>query len=445
MAQKWNLQDIRPAVKEKAPSRDMAQARAKIDIAPRQSRAERVEQTIDPDLSTIDVIDGNSAKRKRVIITALCAVLIVGAGFFVNVFLGGASVTVYPKMEDISVQADFTAYLEPKAGELGYELLTLESTGSKQVKASGKETVSLRAEGKIFIYNTVSTAPQRLIKNTRFETKDGLIFRIKESVEVPGATKDAKGNAVPGSVVADVFADGTGEQYNIPPSRFTVPGLKDTDQYESVYAESSAAFVGGFEGEKYIIDAGELDTAKQALHMELRAKMLEELKSKIPAGFTVYEGAVTFAFDSLPSTQSGDSLALIEERGRLQVPMFKSDDFARYVAGKTIPDYGGAPVNFLDPLTLTFSYQSPTTTVSDISGYKELPFTLTGGAKIIWDFDVEALQADLVGIDKNAVNEVFVKYPAISNAQAELRPFWVSKFPDSKEEIVVTTVLEKKE
>ncbi len=443
MAQKWNLQDIRPAVAQKAPPKEIAQTRQRLDIGHRPHKQE-MESSIDPDLATIDIIDGKNVKRKRVFVTAILVFLIIGAGFFVNVILGGAEVTIYPKMKDISVQAEFSAYTKPQAGELGYELLSLEAEGERQVKASGKETVSLRAEGKIFIYNTKSTAPQRLIKNTRFETKDGLIFRIKESVEVPGVTKDTKGNLVPGSIVADVFADGTGEQYNVEPSRFTVPGLKNSDQYDSVYGESTAAFTGGFEGEKYIIDEAELATAKQALHMELRAKLLDELSQKRPAGFIVYDEAVTFAFDSLPSTEYGESLATIKEKARLQVPMFKESEFSSFIADKTISDYGGDPVSILDPKTLAFSYQSATTTVSDIANYPSLGFALKGSGKIIWDFDTEAIQKELAGIKKNDATNVFGKYPSISNAQAEVRPFWASTFPEKPENIKIITVLEQK-
>ncbi len=444
MSQKWNLQDIRPAVAAKAPPREVSQKRPSQDIAPR-PKQEREIPEVDPDLATIDVIDGRSAKKKRVIITTILAFLIVGAGFATNILLGGAEVTIHPKIKDISVQAEFSASAKPQVGELGYELLTLEATSEKQVKASGKENVSVRAEGKIFIYNAKNTSPQRLIKNTRFETKDGLIFRIKESVEVPGAAKDAKGNLVAGSIVADVFADGPGEQYNVEPTRFTVPGLKGTDQYDSVYAESTAAFTGGFEGEKYIIDEAELQTAQQALHTELRNSLLEELKTKKPAGFVVFDSAVAFAFDSLPATEYGESLATIKERARLQVPIFKESEFASFLADKTIADYTGDPVTLLNPEALTFSYQSATTSISDISTYESIDFSLKGGARVVWSFDTTALQNDLIGIPKSDANAVFSKYSAISNAQAEVRPFWSSRFPENKDDIQVTMVLEPKQ
>lgn len=442
MAQKWNLQDIRPAGTERPITREVPQKRAQQDIAPRRRVIEKQEEFIDPDLAMLDVVDGNSLKRKRVLTTVVVSLIIVSIGFFVNVLLGGADITVYPKIKDISVQATFTTYKEPKVDDLGYELLTLETTGEKQVKASSKENVSLHAEGKIFVYNTKSTSPQRLIKNTRFESKDGLVYRIKESIEVPGAKKDEKGNLVPGSVVADVSSDGTGEQYNIAPGRFTVPGLKGSEQYDNVYGESTAGFTGGFEGEKYIIDEQELNTAKQALHIELRDSLLKRLNAERPAGFVIYDGAITFTYESLPSTEYGDSLATIKEKTKLLVPMFKESELAMYLADKSIPDYKGEPVTLLNPQALTFTYTGATTTLADISTMSALEFTLKGASKVVWQFDQEKLQKELVGIKKTAATTIFSSYGSISHAQAEVRPFWKTTFPTNPKEINVRTVLD---
>lgn len=442
MPQKWNLQDIRrpePARERTYPTPQ----RASQDIAPRRPVVEEQpmsrEPILDPDLATIDIIDGKATKRKRLIISVLISVVILGAAFGVNLLLGGATVTVYPKFKDVSVQATFTAYAEPKAGELSYELLALDATGERQVTASGQEHVSERAVGKIFIYNTQSVT-QRLIKNTRFESPDGLIYRIQESVEVPAATtKDGK--VAPGVISTDVFADGTGEQYNVSPSRFTVPGLKGSDQFNAVYGESTEAFTGGFEGDRYIIDDAELEAAKQALHLELRNSLLEKLKTSRPSGFVLYDSAVTFTFESLPSTAYGDSMATIKEKAYLHVPLFKESEYASYIAESTIPGYEDEPVELTDPLTLTYRYESATATVSDISKQSEITFTLGGTTRVVWQFDATMLSTDLVGLSKNGLSNVLSGYPAIERAESDIKPFWAQSFPDTSKEIEIVTVI----
>lgn len=442
MTQKWNLQDIRRTGTSKSPVHEAPIKRPQQDIVTRQPRETPEESSIDSDVELFEIIDGNNAKRKRVITSAVAVTVIIVAGFVVNVMLGGADVTIYPKVKDISVQSDLTAYTNPPANMLGYELLTLEATSEKQVKASGKEKVSKQSEGKIFVYNTKSTVPQRLIKNTRFETTKGLIFRIKESIEVPGAKKDEKGNLTPGSISADVFSDGTGDQYNIPPQRFTVPGLKNTDQYDNVYAESTSQFAGGFEGDKYIIDDTELSTAKQALNLELRNTLLERLKTERPAGFVIYDDSVTFAFDTLPAAEYGDSLATIKEKARLQVPMFKESDLSSFLAKSTIPDYSGEIVTLKDPKTLTFAYDNATTTTSDIAGNTELSFTLKGTTRLIWKIDEKKLQSDLVSLKRADATKVLGGYAAIREAKADVRPFWKSNFPSNVKDISIHIITE---
>ena len=76
-----------------------------------------------------------------------------------------------------------------------------------------------RATGVIVVYNAYSAAPQRLIKNTRFATEDGKIFRAKDSIVVPGTTIE-NGKIIPGSVEAIVVADEPGEAYNFQTPEF---------------------------------------------------------------------------------------------------------------------------------------------------------------------------------------------------------------------------------
>lgn len=444
MSQKWNLQDIRPASSGKERVRRTSPIEPKQDIAKKRPPRMKPRHS-DEDISSIDIIDGGSQKKKRIFISAFVAILILAAGFGMSILLTGADVTVYPKYKDTTVQASFTSHIEPQVGELGYELLTLEANGERQVSATGEEVVSERAIGTLLIYNAYSEKPQRLIKNTRFESPDGLIYRISESVEVPGSTTGDDESVVPGVVSAEVFADGTGEQYNIDPAKFTIPGLKGTDQYEKMYAESTVEFTGGFEGSKFMIEETELQTAQQSLHLELRDTLLARLKEETLAGFILYEDAITFAFDSLPATEYGDKLATIKERARLQVPIFKESQFAQYLAENTVPGYEGEPIYIDDPHSLTYSYTKATTSKSDIATLTTIDFNLTGDVRLIWSFDESVLQSDIVGLPKTALSNVLSGYPAIERAEAVVRPFWSQSFPNESSGINIITIIGESE
>ncbi len=462
MAQKWNLQDIVPPERQKkAPQKDTSvpirttavrQAPQRMNEAVRpvqQLPQERVTTTsvgehyteTDAVVSRLDITDGKLARIRRYILSAVLLAIIVGGGFITTILLSGAEITITPKIHTTTVQAVFDAKLKPGTTDLGYELLTLEEESERQVAAKGQEEVSERALGSITVYNAFSTTPQRLIKNTRFETKSGQIYRISDSIVVPGYKKDANGTAIAGSVVAQVFADGAGENYNIKEDmRLTVPGLKGTDQYELIYADAKKDSVqGGFEGKRFIIDEDELSTTRQKLQTELRDKLLARIATERPNGFIAYNPAITFTFESLPVVDAGGKAATVKERVRLHVPLFNEASFASFIAKSAVPSYGGESVRIKDPSTLTFSYEQGS--LEDISTKENITFKLSGPVTVIWNYDEDALKKDIAGISEDSLPKVLAGYAGIDKAQAVIRPLWKSTFPLEVSEIEVHEVI----
>lgn len=434
MTQKWNLQDIRPAT----PRKRRTQREGSEIIAPRPLEVPKEEAE---DAMSIRIVDGNKKKSKSFIYAIAIFILIVGGGLLASALMGGADVTVYPRHREPNVNATFEAMKMPQADELAYEIMTLEAEGERQVTASGEEEVTSQAVGTIFIYNAQQTDPVRLVTNTRFESPEGLIFKIKDPAIVPGYTMDG-GKKVPGVTTAEVYADEVGEQYNVAPSKFTIPGFKGDPEYATIYGESTSAFTGGFSGKKFIIDDAELQVAQQALRTELRNSLLERVEGEKPAGFILFKDAVTFTYESLPSVEYGDNLATIKEKVLLRIPLFKEDNFAEFIAQATVPGYEQVPVRISNYDTFAFAYTSATTSASDISNYTSISFNLTGHPQIIWKYDGEKLKADLVNANKTALTNILGAYPAIEKANAVIRPFWKTKFPTKIDEIKIIEVVE---
>jgi hypothetical protein len=157
----------------------------------------------------------------------------------------------------------------------------------------------------------------------------------------------------------------------------------------------------------------------------------------------VYDNAVTFAFETLPSTTYGNSLATLKEKAYLHVPLFKETEFSTYIADGTIAGYDGEAVRITDTNVLSFEYESATTTTSDISSLTTLQFVLKGTPRIVWQFDEEKLKTDIKGLSKTALPTVLSGYPSIDRAEATVRPFWSQGFPKNVSEITITTVVEK--
>ena len=178
----------------------------------------------------------------------------------------------------------FNAAINADINELSYEIMTIEKTDSKKIAATGREEIEEKASGKIVIFNDFNTSSQRLIKNTRFETPEGLIYRINKSIIVPGQ-KTEGGKTVPGSIEATVYADEAGEKYNIGLTDFTIPGFEGSPRFDSFYARSKTEMAGGFAGERLSANPDELKKAQDELRTELKKQLMAEAFSQIPDEF----------------------------------------------------------------------------------------------------------------------------------------------------------------
>ena len=203
MTKKWNLQDIRPA----QPRRPKPSNTPTTDM---RSDSYKSELGSDEELPSIVIEDGNKKSRNRLILSVLLFIAIVGIAIGLSAFLSKTELVIYPEFRQPNISAEFIAYPDKRSGSLSYEIMTLETTGESQVKASGQIQVEEQTIGIIEILKTTSGA-ERLIKNTRFRSPEGLIFRIQESVVVPGAVKDSSGATIPGTIQAEVFAEEAGE------------------------------------------------------------------------------------------------------------------------------------------------------------------------------------------------------------------------------------------
>lgn len=437
MTQKWNLQDIRPA----EPRRN------RTPVTPT-SRPPVVETAPEPKMEreqipSITIENGTKKGSKRVVIAAVLFVVIVGGAFGLSALLGKTELTVYPVHREPNISSEFTAYPDKRENALSYEVMTIESTSESQVKASGQIEKKQQAEGTIEIIKTTPGA-ERLITNTRFRSPDGKIFRIKESVVVPGSV-----NNVPGTIQAKVFADQVGEEYNLSAgTRFDVPGFQESglgDLYKAIYAENRAPFTGGFDGPQFQIDESELATARQALQVKLRDELLMRVENEKPSGFVTFPGAVAITYNQLPAVEYGQDLVTIREQAILQIPLFKADEFGAFLAKEAVATYSGGPVRVDDPSVLEFSYSSATTSSSMIANEPALTFNLKGKPLLIWEYDVEKLTKDLAGLPKTAINNVVSAYPGIEGAKVSITPFWKRSFPKNADEIVVVEELKEAE
>ncbi len=358
-------------------------------------------------------------------VLALIIILVIVGSIF-----GGAKVTITPRQATVNLDTTFTAALEPIPGTVGFEIVTLTKESSRTVKATGSETISRPASGTIVVYNNTETA-QKFIKNTRFQTPAGLIFRIPESISIPAKTASA-----PGQIETKVFADTAGEQYNIDLSDFVVATFKEKNDplLTQIYARSKTAMTGGFEGTVKVASKADTEAAEAAMETELGDVLVSEASTALPEGYVIIPETGSFAYETLPNQESEDGSVIITVRGEGKLLAVSALDVAQAAAADRIPGYTGEPVAFSDTSTLSFALADP---AFDLVAASSTEIHVSGPATLIWTFDVDELKEKLADKSRSMAPTIFGEYPGIERADVVIRPFWKRTLPAEVEEIEI--------
>lgn len=147
--------------------------------------------------------------------------------------------------------------------------------------ATGKNFKGSNARGEITIINSEERL-WPLVEKTRFQTAEGLVFRLVSQVDVPAATADGPGkvNAAVEADPLDAFEKVVGERGNIGPTKFFLPGLRESSR-EKLYGESQVVFSGGSTDATALVLAEDLVAARQYVLDELNKKVLSEMMSEV--------------------------------------------------------------------------------------------------------------------------------------------------------------------
>lgn len=360
----------------------------------------------------------------------LALVLVLALGGLALFAFRSTRVSVIPKSHAVLFDdtSTFTAYPSTTAatGTLPYTVQTSDLEDSEVVPSQGTTHAETKASGSITVYNEFSAASVKLIKNTRFETPTGLIFRVPAEVVIPG-----KKGATPGSVSITVVADKAGEAYNVGPiARFTLPGLKSSpDMYAKVYAKSTAAMAGGFIGEEPAVAPGALESALSAVRARLESKARATTER---GGVVVFPELVQITYQDLPNTTEAGGGVRIHEEAHIVAPAFPADAFAQTVAKAVSADAEGAPI----ALVPGEGFGARLTNASSTSiGSSTFNFTLTGRATLVWQVDAAALSQALAGRDSAAFQTIVNGFSGIEEAHARIEPFWKTTFPSNPSDI----------
>ncbi|MBN2096228.1 hypothetical protein JW752_02395 [Candidatus Peregrinibacteria bacterium] len=228
----------------------------------------------------------------------LMLILIASVGLFMLIgYIALPSATVYirPKFDNIDFTVNViladkrknqTLLRENQPHVIASEVVSTTTKQTKIFNTASKEFDGKNATGKIKIVNT-SDDPWDLKEGTRFQTEDGLVFRIPKGVVVPPRERDEAGNASPGTLVSyteadpfDIYGEPIGGRGNIPPARFIIPGLSKYNQ-RLIWGESEEAMAGGVTSYRFVVTGDDIRAAEKQIENNLILMAKEDLRTYI--------------------------------------------------------------------------------------------------------------------------------------------------------------------
>lgn len=363
--------------------------------------------------------------RKFPVGTAIIALIVIAASVGALLLFSGAKVTVTPETSSSYVSGEFIATVS--GGDLPFEVVSVEKVASASVPSEGTENVTQPAQGTITILNK-QTVPQQLIKNTRFQTPDGLVFRIHDSVKVPAAKGDA-----PGQLDVTAYADAAGENYNVGPTTFTLPGLAGSATFTQVTARSAAAMTGGFSGPRASVGQATRDAKTAELKTALAGQMNEVIMTASREGYVLIPGASTVIYEAQPDGGATGGNVELSVKASAVAIMFPKDALAKAIAFQVVATYGGQPITLSEVSGLTLA------PVGDLPGpaAEEFAFSLTGNAGLEWIVDKDKIAGAVAGKTRATAETLLSGFPEVGKATLVLRPFWSNTFPQDPAKVTV--------
>lgn len=361
-------------------------------------------------------------------LVAVCAV----AGLLLATLFEGATVTIVPKMQQITPPSNLTALPNASTGALSYQTVALANSATTTATASGTEHISKPASGVIVISNSFSSATQQLVTKTRFEATDGKIYRIQTGVTIPGSKKATDGSTIPGTVTALIYADVPGPTYNhAGQMSFTIPGFKSDPRYTKITAKSQGDITGGFVGEQPAISKTDLETAQATLKKTLDASLKDTVTAQVPDGFLPIQGSLQVTYSDIRTTQVDSKTVQLTQSANASMAMVQETNLASMLAKLLVQGYAGEPVGFTSPNPLVLQLAT-----SSASKTGPLTLLLQGTPTLVWRFDQAGLKDKLLGTGKTGFQAIIDAYaPAVDKAQASIRPFWKGTFPTDPQKL----------
>lgn len=364
--------------------------------------------------------------------------LVVIGGSLLTFMFNRATITIVPKHEDLTDFRKTITFAVPELDTdttVSFVVATTSLSKQKTLALSETKKVEAKSSGKIIIYNTYSTEPQRLIKNTRFESPEGKIYRINQSVVVPGKTADK-----PGSVEVVIYADSFGAEYNSAPTDFTIPGFKGTPQYTGFYARSNGPITGGASGSASLASISDINAAKDELALELARDLKNILTKEKRGGYVGLYSAIDVVYEDNEEALLRGETSTYQVTATGYLMFAEGSELARSVAQSAVREYKDEPVRLDHTDKIVFTKKD----ADRVPEKQTLDILTEGSPRVVFLTDANSLKALMAGKKRTEFVELMKGIPSVESAEISFSPLWLSTFPIETSKINVVESLPRR-
>jgi hypothetical protein len=373
-----------------------------------------------------------SHKMRKVIfsfaVICLLAVLFAAAYLFLPKAMVAVSIREETKKFDLEIKG-MASISEVIIKELSIpsRIVEKEDSMTNSFKATGKKAsssdASQKAKGKATIYNEYSKDSQQLVATTRFLSTSGKLFRLVKGVTVPGMS-----GSNPGTVEVDVIADQSGNEYNIEPTSFKIPGFEGTSKYDKFYAKSLSVMAGGGGAGSSdgitVVSQSDLDSAKKESEEKIKDKLEEDVRGEIGSGGILLSDASEKSISESSSSVRANEVAGSFDykiKGKIKAIVFSENDLKKIIGetynesnkGKRISDYSVIKINY-GASSADYSSGSISIKVN-----VEIPLKSS--------MNQDEFKKKLLGKNETEIKAILKEYPQIDKINIDFWPSFMSK------------------
>lgn len=351
--------------------------------------------------------------------------------FFLHFVLAKVNIEIWPETENLNLDEKVTVdanveQLDLISKVIPGEVFETEKSAVQEFSSSGKTLKENNAQGVIRVYNN-SDISQTLVATTRFQPplEKVIYFRTTKTIVVPAK----------GYLDVEVKADRPGEEYNIDPSTFSIPGLAGGTQYYSVYGKSFSPMTGGFKGQVSQVKQEDLDSAKKGLLEKLKKETKEYLTKESSEEFIFLDEGMSQeiieASSSVPVRTEAESFNF-NLKIKIKAIAFKKSDLDNF-----IKEFIRLKIQNTDKKVEEKSLKIDYSAGEINTQLVKIILNLKISAKVYSDIDQKALKKALFGKSLKESQTLLENQPGITKSQLKVFPIWLKEIPENEERIKI--------